>query len=226
MKSKIFKTILNIAYPLVIYLIINLGIALIIRALRLDFGAENLITILAVQQVCSLFVVYLIYRYQDRKSGLANRQPFREFGIINLLMVCLTTFFILIGISIITMAFRLNESFPNYSELIDKITSGPVLLQFLSIVILAPMLEEVLCRGIIYNRMREISNFFISALVSSLIWSVAHMNIVQGITAFLFGFYLAYLYEKYRSLWVTIISHSFFNFVPMLLGYFVRRIVS
>lgn len=115
----------------------------------------------------------------------------------------------------LSLAFRLHESFPGYSEIFEVISNGPVLLQIFSIVILAPVLEEVLCRGIIYNRLREISNFFISALVSSLIWSAAHMNVVQGFTAILFGIFLAFLYEKFKMLQVTIISHGFFNLIPI-----------
>jgi membrane protease YdiL (CAAX protease family) len=50
-----------------------------------------------------------------------------------------------------------------------------------------------------------------------------HMNIVQGITAFLLGIFLAYLYEKFKMLLVPILCHGFFNLIGEVSVYFARQ---
>lgn len=87
---------------------------------------------------------------------------------------------------------------------------------------MAPILEEFLCRGIVFSKMREISGFWISAPVSSLVWAAMHLNIVQGITAFLFGLFLAFLYEKFKMLIVPILCHGFFNLIGEVSVYNAR----
>jgi membrane protease YdiL (CAAX protease family) len=210
---------INIIYPVVLYLVITFGIVFAIRELDLRIEAGNVILVLILQQTASLVVIYWIYRLQNRTGALGQKFHFSDLGIKNLVLIIAATYFVLSSISLLSVVLRLNESFTGYSEIYKIITAGPIPLQFISAVILAPALEEVLCRGIIYNRMREISNFFVSALVSSLIWSAAHMNVVQGFTAFLYGIFLAFLYEKFKTLWVTIGSHSLFNLIAVASGY-------
>lgn len=218
--KKILSNMIKILYPVAVYLIITFGIALIIRGLGLKLEVKHVILILILEQAASIAAIYIIYRYQSKASKLEiYSYRFSDFGLKNMVLIFVATYFVLISISLLSVVFRLHESFPGYSEIIKIITSGPVLLQFISAVILAPVLEEVLCRGIIYNRMREISNFYISALVSSLIWSAAHMNVVQGFTALLYGIFLAFLYEKFKTLWVPILSHGFFNLIAVAAGY-------
>lgn len=218
--KRILSNIIKILYPVAVYLIITFGIALIIRALGLKLEVRHVILILILEQAVSIAAIYFIYRFQSKASRLEiYNGRFSDFGLKNMILIFAATYFVLMSISLLSVVLHLHESFPGYSEVVKIITSGPVLLQFVSAVILAPVLEEVLCRGIIFNRMREISNFYISALVSSLIWSAAHMNVVQGFTALLYGIFLAFLYEKFKTLWVPILSHGFFNLIAVVSGY-------
>ncbi len=218
--KKMITNILKIIYPIAVYFIITIGIALILKELSIKIETEDVIRVLITEQVISTAVILWIYKFQSRTSALEKyRYTLSDFGIKNMILVLITTYFVLGSISLISLMLRLNESYPGYSEIYNIISSGPLLLQIVSTVIMAPVLEEVLCRGIIYNRMREMSNFYVSALVSSLLWAVAHLNMVQGVTALLFGLFLAFLYEKFKMLWVTILSHGLFNLIAVVSGY-------
>ena len=218
--KKILTNIVKIIYPIAAYFIITLGIALILRESGIRIETEDIIRVLITEQVIATAVILWIYKFQKRSSTLEKfNYRLTDLGMKNIILVLITTYFVLGSISLISFVLRLNESYPGYSEIYDVISKGPLLLQIVSTVIMAPVLEEVLCRGIIYNRMREMSNFYVSALVSSLLWAAAHLNMVQGVTALLFGLFLAFLYERFKMLWITILSHGLFNLIAVISGH-------
>ena len=89
---------------------------------------------------------------------------------------------------------------------------------FLTAVIAAPLLEEILCRGVILegllkNRMNPTN----AIICSSLIFAVMHMNLTQGISAFTIGCLTGWTYYKTRSLWASIFIHFVNNGLAFLL---------
>ncbi len=77
----------------------------------------------------------------------------------------------------------------------------------LSVVFLAPLCEEFIFRGTIQralcHRELPISAIFISAIL----FGVIHLNLVQGVGAFLIGLFIGYAYYKTHSLWVAVFLH-------------------
>ena len=73
--------------------------------------------------------------------------------------------------------------------------------------ILAPLLEEWLCRGMMLRgmllRMRPWKAIFWSAFLFALL----HLNPWQSIPAFLIGLFLGWVYWRTHSLWTTIFLH-------------------
>ena len=63
--------------------------------------------------------------------------------------------------------------------------------------ILTPFTEEIIFRGIIYNRIRKYFPVPVAICVSALIFGCFHGNAVQMIYAILMGFSLALVYECY-----------------------------
>ena len=87
----------------------------------------------------------------------------------------------------------------------------------LSSVVLAPLLEELLFRGIIQEYLCRKNSFILSVLITSFLFSVHHLAISQLVYTFLAGLYYGVLYYKTQSLTSSIIAHSFYN----LLCFFV-----
>ncbi len=77
--------------------------------------------------------------------------------------------------------------------------------------LLAPVLEEMLFRGIMLRGfLRQYSRF--GAIVgSALLFGLAHMNLYQFIAATILGLFLGWLYERTRSLWPCIALHAAYN---------------
>ena len=73
--------------------------------------------------------------------------------------------------------------------------------------ILAPLLEELLCRGIMMRGMLTRMKPGRAIFWSALIFAVMHMNPWQSIPAFLIGLLLGWIYWRTHCLWATIFLH-------------------
>jgi membrane protease YdiL (CAAX protease family) len=85
---------------------------------------------------------------------------------------------------------------------------------FVTIALLAPVLEELLFRGAIEGRLlQQWTNPWVGIMVSSLIFGVVHMNPAQIPFAFLLGTMFGWLYYRTGSLLPGIIGHVLNNSV-------------
>ena len=106
-----------------------------------------------------------------------------------------------------------------YEGIAKGMTSGTVFEIVLCTVILAPILEEILFRGIFYAGFRSIFAYRVNekkmvslALVfSSLCFGIVHMNVSQFVYAFIMGILLGYIYEKTGKLYMSVIAHAVCN---------------
>jgi len=105
---------------------------------------------------------------------------------------------------------------PMYQELADKVFGGDFFVAFLTTVCMAPILEELLFRGLIYKRSRTMCKPLVAAIISSLAFGITHGNLVQFLYAFFAGMLLAYVYEKYKNIWAPIIFHFCANLLSMI----------
>lgn len=71
----------------------------------------------------------------------------------------------------------------------------PVWLGMLLFGFIAPVVEEMVFRGIIYSRLRKFFGLFKSIIVSTLLFGIFHGNFAQFIYASLMGIFMALFYE-------------------------------
>lgn len=111
--------------------------------------------------------------------------------------------------------YKYSPAFQEVSELQGDI---PVWLGILSYGILAPLGEETVFRGIVYGRLRRISNVPIAVVISGLAFGLFHGNLVQAVYATVLGIVLALVYELYDSILASMLFHGIANlFVYLLL---------
>ena len=97
-----------------------------------------------------------------------------------------------------------------YADFSKEFFSVPISLQILTTVILVPLAEELIFRGLAYERMRNLAGVLPAVFASALLFGVSHGNISQGIYAFLMGIPLALTYEK-EGLSGALLFHAFCN---------------
>ena len=77
--------------------------------------------------------------------------------------------------------------------------------------IAAPVLEEMLFRGVILRSFLRQYSRTGAILWSSAIFAIAHLNVYQAATALAIGIVSGWLYERCRSLWPCIVLHALYN---------------
>lgn len=77
--------------------------------------------------------------------------------------------------------------------------------------LISPFTEEVVFRGVIYNRLRRLYNPAAGIVASGILFGAFHGNLVQGVYGGCLGMLMAYLYEKGGRLWIAFLFHAVAN---------------
>jgi len=103
------------------------------------------------------------------------------------------------------------QSFTDYLEVFSPLMEHNIFISFLFMVIIFPLLEEIIYRGIILEGLLLNHGRNFALLFSALIFGLIHMIIIQIIPAFFSGLLLGWLYLKYRSLLLVFFAHAVNN---------------
>ncbi|MBP3616650.1 MAG: CPBP family intramembrane metalloprotease [Lachnospiraceae bacterium] len=98
-----------------------------------------------------------------------------------------------------------------YEQVAEKQFALPLWAGIILYGIVSPIAEEIVFRGIVYNRMHRQYGKWIAIISSALLFGLYHGNIVQALYGFILGLLIAVLYEKYASFAVPVIIHSAAN---------------
>ncbi len=90
----------------------------------------------------------------------------------------------------------------------------------LSIVVIAPIFEEYICRGLLLESLRAKRGVVAAWLLSSLFFSLMHLDGVLSVNALFMGLVLGYIYIVSESLFAPIILHAINNTIAYVLMLF------
>ena len=83
---------------------------------------------------------------------------------------------------------------------------------FLAVIVLAPLAEEMIFRGLICHYLKKTRMPFVAVnMIQAALFGCFHMNLIQGIYAFILGLFLGYLAYRYRTVKAAILAHAVFN---------------
>jgi len=107
----------------------------------------------------------------------------------------------------------------SYMESYSATESGNVVIAIIATVLMAPIVEEVIFRGLIYARLKRGMPIAFAAVISSVIFGLMHGNLIWGSYAFVLGLVLVWTFERFKSITANILVHFSFNLAGVLLGY-------
>ncbi|BAK46497.1 predicted metal-dependent membrane protease [Clostridium sp. SY8519] len=81
----------------------------------------------------------------------------------------------------------------------------------LYIIILAPIAEELIFRGVVYRYARLNMSFLGADILQAVLFGIYHMNLIQGIYAFVIGLFLGFVASRGRGIRYSILLHILFN---------------
>ncbi|HWI48544.1 MAG TPA: CPBP family intramembrane glutamic endopeptidase [Rummeliibacillus sp.] len=121
-------------------------------------------------------------------------------------------FMVFIGQSIGSMiesTLGIHQGSQNTANLVSIADVAPIAI--LAIVFIGPILEEFVFRRVIFGSLVQTTNFFVAALVSSIVFALIHLDLPHIIIYAISGFIFAFLYHKTKRIITSIIAHMMLN---------------
>lgn len=244
LKQKVVHTIKILLGAAVAFLGAQLAAPFVLSALVLSFGVKgkaltalfdsnvyiHFALILAVEAFTVWFVMILLrrskWRWQD--IGLGRKPTWGDLS--RGIQVYGIYFLIFIAVYALESATHLINLDQAQRLGFDNTHGIQLVAVFFSLVILPPIAEEILFRGYIFMGLRKKLPFIYSALITSALFGIAHLEFGSGsplnwaaaIDTFTLSCVLTYAVEKNRSLWPNMIVHAMKNLLAFILLFVIR----
>ncbi|MDO5570722.1 MAG: type II CAAX endopeptidase family protein [Bacteroidales bacterium] len=209
--KKIIKVLLT-------YLTIQISVALVMMIIYIIVNNRDIETLskdallkVSLSAIVVADLITILYLVMWKLIPLKRNEFFTFFNIPNIFLVTIVTFGSIIIETFISQVCQL----PNVIEMDIFLDVFGVI----GAVILAPIMEEMIFRGIVLKTLLKTHSVWKSIVVSSLIFGFIHFNPAQSLTAFIIGLLLGWLYYKTKSLWAPIFVHFLNNFSSVYLMY-------
>ena len=93
-----------------------------------------------------------------------------------------------------------------------------LLMLMLGVVVLAPLMEEMIFRGLLFGWLRRHLGLWQAAALAALAHAVLHFDLGALPGLFILFLFLAWIYEYSQSLWIPAIVHGVHNFAALQLA--------
>ncbi|WLV25172.1 type II CAAX endopeptidase family protein [Aciduricibacillus chroicocephali] len=113
--------------------------------------------------------------------------------------------------------FKVSNESANTEQIMMLARSAPLFVIIPALI--APILEEIIFRKIIFGSMYKRMGFLIPAIISSIMFGLIHGELVHLLIYASMGFVFAYLYMKTKRIIVPIAVHMALNSISVILQY-------
>lgn len=148
------------------------------------------------------------------RSQLRRNKVIDRHGQSNAASYVLTTvmsFSFSIGLNIFIILTGLIGSSESYQEVAQRQYGVAFGLGLILYGIVAPLVEEVIFRGLIYNRLKKYYPVVLSAVVSAFLFGAFHGNLIQALYGTCMGILMAYVYERFKDFKLPCLFHAVAN---------------
>lgn len=120
----------------------------------------------------------------------------------------------------ILSAMNIDNIYGSYEKTSSLLLNGNIVYRLFALGVITPAAEEIIFRGLVFNRVKKQYGSLYGIVVSSLMFGVFHFNLVQGLYAFIIGMAFAYCYELTGDLKVPVYMHMSINVLTVLSDYY------
>lgn len=220
---KLLKTIRNLAFYLCLYTIIQFLMGIVFGIINFSsmqgmttdeantFMQGYIYFLTGIAAIFTLIIYAIVLKI--RKRNIIKVCKFNKLGIKDVIY----TILISLGISILSCSLVtiLQDKFEyNVGENLSN-ANNIVLTLFIAIVLI-PIFEEILFRGLIFNDLRSKYNIVVAVVIQGLIFGIMHGNIIQGTYTVILGVILSMIYIWTDSIYACIIGHITYNLLGSL----------
>ena len=223
-------------YPALLYLLITSVVAYVllkvghhivvnnksINIKAIDDNMSMLITFFSAVVTIPLLIVikYLDVRKQKMLGGYGYRSVF--FAKYLLIIPFAAAFMYAANCLVALIEIFVPSIAHSFDDAAKAIYGADMWIQIVTAVLLGPIVEELIFRGLMYIRLKRMFGQGVAAFVTGLLFGIFHWNISQGIYAFLFSYAAIFIYEKYKNICAPIIMHIAANAISVLVSFMVK----
>lgn len=202
----------------------------IINWLQNSISAQFLYVLLA-ESIVILMVVLFVRRYKNGLKQIGLRRPKWTDPLWGLSAVLpyFIVYFVVVGlITYFYPSFKYDQK--QQLGFNHVAANWELLLTFISLVILPPIAEEILFRGLLYSSLKKNMPTVVAVIGTSLLFAAGHLPeggnsgplYIAGIDTFILSFVLILLREKTGGLWASMTLHGLKNFVAFVFLFHVQ----
>ncbi|WML29250.1 type II CAAX endopeptidase family protein [Neobacillus sp. OS1-32] len=192
-----------------------IGMPLLVRGLKID-RVMALPIWLIISFTLALIIILFILRKDSHARGPKGTGQGSSIG--HSIIWAVSGFFLALfsqyAAAIIEQLLGIHMGSENTQQILNIIDIFPQAMIVTSII--GPILEEIVFRKIIFGSLYRRFNFIISALISSVIFALAHMEPEHIILYSAMGLTFAFLYVKTNRIIVPIFAHVMMNTLVVL----------
>lgn len=208
--NKTLKDILDILWYVVVFFLLQIVFGAILGAFKLSLGMTTIITTV-LSSGLTIFL-FLKLRWTPVSPSWMQTRPW-----------IVLTWSVLLALGTIIPSERLVEVLQmempeQMMKTFEEVMKKPI--GYVVIGILAPFAEEVVFRGAILRKllgMMDEKRHWVAIVLSALVFGLVHLNVPQGIHAFLIGLLLGWMYYRTRSILPGILFHWVNNSVAFIM---------
>ena len=172
-----------------------------------------------VSAVAAVFFYWLIF---GRKKTMEDKRFFREKVLkgrvfVMIWIAAFGLYYLAILISGVIEAAS-PQTMQDYTEMMDLALGGNLLAAMLAAVLLAPISEECILRGLILKNLQKYFSAPVVIIIQAVLFGVFHMNWVQGLYVVPVGAALGFVALKCRSVLPSIFMHMVYNFMSVFVA--------
>ena len=161
-------------------------------------------------------VIYWI-RFAVRKKNFVKEVQIKKIATNGILPIVVTALSVNVVVSVVI------SNLPWPQEWIDAYATNSAsldgsLMSWLAAVVMAPVLEEIVFRGLVYTRLKKGMPAIVAALLASFVFGLCHGTAIWIIYATALGLVMTWVFEKYKSLTASIIFHFSFNAMGLVIN--------
>ena len=188
----------------------------------MDGGFMTMLTVVSTF-VSSIFSVSADWMIWGRRRTAQDKQYFREnvlrIRTLALIVIgCCGLYYLALLIAAV-IAVASPETMENYNDMMDSALGGSQLLAVIAAVILAPVNEECIMRGLILKNLQRFFSTPVVILIQAVLFGIFHANWVQGLYVLPVGAALGYVAVKCRSVIPCIFMHLLYNSLSFVMGF-------
>jgi len=219
-KTIVYPTFLQAVHLVVLYIFIQTVVDFPLAVIDYYYGTDYLYlpvkkVLLGIGSV--LFI--LIYGLRKSRKKIRDVFPIRFFN--PLLLVFITTFIIAAQVFISEVNLWIDKYLPSpnwFMELFNNIFESDFgwTGAFMKVVIVAPVIEELIFRGMIMHGFMRNYPKILAIFFSALLFALFHLNPWQFPATFVLGLLLGWLMVRTHSVIICILTHAINNLIVLL----------